>query len=273
MNAERDTKDGPFCWQSKAALRRIRDSFGDDESAACRTRSVYLALCEIASDKGAAQFIVPKGLLAFRAGLSPRTVQRAFPALERAGVLTVERNATGLKASSRYTLLAVPAPTGHNVSTIGHGVSTIGHGGGSGLSPLYEERKEPKEPILAPNGASELFEIAAQQIAPVSKVGRRNALLEALVAFDGSNPADATASAWGAAAKALAEIEDVSPEVTLAEITRRAANYRTHFPDAATSGPKALSKHWACCQNARATATATNGRPEATVNRLNLKAP
>lgn len=128
-----------------------------------------------------------------------------------------------------------------------------------------------KEPILAPNGASELFGIPAQPIAPVSKVPRRNALLEALVAFDGSNPADATASAWGAAGKALAEIKDASPEVTLAEITRRAANYRTHFPDAATSGPKALSKHWACCQNARA--TATNGRPEATVNRLNLKAP
>ena len=101
MNAERDTKDGPFCWQSKAALWRIRDSLGDDLSAACRTRSVYLALCEIASDNGAAQFIVPKGLLAFRAGLSPRTVQRVFPDLERAGVLTVERNATGLKASSR----------------------------------------------------------------------------------------------------------------------------------------------------------------------------
>jgi len=271
MTAERDTKDGPFCWQSKAALRRILDSFDDDEGRACRTRSVYLALCEIASDEGAAQFIVSKGLLAFRAGLSARTVQRVFPDLERAGVLTIERNATGLKASSRYTLLAVPATKGHNVSTIGHGVSTIGHGGGSSLSPLYEERKEPKEPIIAPNGASELFKVPAQPIAPASKVRRRDALLEALVAFDGSNPADATASAWGAAAKALAEIEDAFPEVTLAEITRRAANYRTHFPNAATSGPKALSKHWACCQNARATATATATRPEATVRRVNLK--
>jgi len=176
MTAKRDTKDGPFCWQSKAALKRILDSFDDDEGRACRTRSVYLALCEIASDEGAAQFIVSKGLLAFRAGLSARTVQRVFPDLEKAGVLTIERNATGLKASSRYTLLAVPAPKGHNVSTIGHGVSTIGHGvstighgGGSGLSPLYEERKEPKEPIIAPNGASELLGIPAQPIARVSK--------------------------------------------------------------------------------------------------------
>ncbi len=256
MSAERDTKDGPFCWQSKAALRRIRDSFGDDESALCRTRSVYLALCEIASDKGAAQFIVPKGLLAFRAGLAPRTVQRVFPDLEKAGVLTIERNATGLKASSRYTLLAVPATTGHNVSTSGHGVSTIGHGGGSGLSPLYEERKEPKEPISAPNGASELLEAQAKPIAPVSK----------------PRPAS-------------------SPFVipTAEEVTAYASEIGYPFNGSAWCDSyaqkgwmvgKSKMKDWqAAVRNWKANgwepngATATNGRPEATVRRLNLKAP
>ena len=249
MNAERDTKDGPFCWQSKAALWRIRDSLGDDLSAACRTRSVYLALCEIASDNGAAQFIVPKGLLAFRAGLSPRTVQRVFPDLERAGVLTVERNATGLKASSRYTLLAVPAPTGHNVSTIGHGVSTIGHGGGSGLSPLYEERKEPKEPILAPNGASELFEFQSQPIAPVSKVGWRDPLLDALASIEASDPSKLTPSAWPSIRAALKDILAVCPNVTPEQIQLRVRHYRQIYPSTGAQTARGLAKHWAKCEH------------------------
>lgn len=256
MSAERDTKDGPFCWQSKAALWRIRDSLGDDLSAACRTRSVYLALCEIASDKGAAQFIVPKGLLAFRAGLSPRTVQRVFPALERAGVLTVERNATGLKASSRYTLLAVPAPTGHNVSTIGHGVSTIGHGGGSGLSPLYEERKEPKEPILAPNGASELFGIPAQPIAPVSKPRPASSPFviptgEEVTAYALEIGYPINGSAW----------------------CDSYAQKGWMIGKSKMKDWRAAVRYWKANGWEPDGATATNGRPEATVNRLNLKAP
>ena len=256
MTAERDTKDGPFCWQSKAALKLILESFGDAGNAACRPRSVYLALCEIASDEGAAQFVVTKGLLGYRAGLSTRTVQRVLPDLVRAGVLTISRNANGLKTASRYTLLSVSAPIGHGVSTSGHNVSTIGHGGGSSLADRYKEKKELKEPILAPVGA---------------KVARsRNPVLDALVAIDGSDPAEVTGTAWSRAAKALAEIKEVCADVTPAEIARRAANYHTHFPDAAIS-TTALSKHWARCQHARATATTV--RPEATVRRLILNAP
>jgi hypothetical protein len=246
MSAERDTKDGPFCWLSKAALKRILDSFGDDEGRACRTRSVYLALCEIGSDEGTARFIVAKGLLAFRAGLSARTVQRVFPDLVRAGVLTIERNATGLKTSSRYTLLPVPARTGRNVSTSGHGVSTIGHGGGSGLSPLYEERKEPKEPILAPNGASELFEIQSQPIGPASKVRRRDPLLDALAALDSSDISQVTPSGWRTVAAALKDIRTVAPTVTPEQLQLRARHYRQFFPSAELTA-HALAKHWAKC--------------------------
>jgi hypothetical protein len=112
--------------------------------------------------------------------------------------------------------------------------------------------REGKGIILAPNGA---------------KVDReRNHLLDALVAIDGSNPAEVTGPAWGAAAKALAEIKAVCAEVNPAEIARRAENYRTQFAEAAIS-PNALSKHWARCQHAGATATT---RPEATVRRIVL---
>ena len=102
------------------------------------------------------------------------------------------------------------------------------------------KKERRKESILAPFGAKAERE--------------RNPLLDALVAIDGSSPAEVTGPAWGAAAKAIAEIKAVCADVTPAEIMRRAGNYRTHFAEAAIS-PNALSKHWARCQNAGATAT------------------
>ena len=130
--------------------------------------------------------------------------------------------------------------------------TNVGSNVGTNIRKRKGKEGKGKESILAPNGA---------------KVGReRNPLLDALVATDGSNPAEVTGSAWGAAAKALAEIKAVCAEVTPAEIARRAENYRTQFADAAIS-PNALSKHWARCQHAGATVTA---RPEATVRRIVL---
>ena len=247
MTAERDTKDGPFCWQSKAALKLILDSFDDAENAACRTRSVYLALCEIASDLGAAQFVVTKGLIGYRAGLSTRTVQRVLPDLVRAGVITISRNANGLKTASRYTLLSVSAPIGHGVSTSGHNVSTIGHGGGSSLADRYKEKKELKEPILAPVGASESFEVEAKPIAPISKPRPRDPLLDTLAALDGSDLGQITPSAWRSVAAALKDIRSACPNVTPEQIQLRARHYKQLFPTARLTA-HALAKHWASCE-------------------------
>jgi len=74
----------------------------------------------------------------------------------------------------------------------------------------------------------------------------RNLILDALVAIDGSDPMQVTASAFRAAATALAEIRAVCPALTPDEIRRRAAHYRAHHRDL-TLTPHALAKHWAKC--------------------------
>jgi len=55
-------------------------------------------------------------------------------------------------------------------------------------------------------------------------------------------------SAWSGIGKALSDIKSVCPELTIAEIQRRSANYRTHY--SATLTPSALAKHWALCDKA-----------------------
>lgn len=272
-NVARKRQSAPYFTVPKRAMVVIREKVEGTKQTFCC--AVYVALRWKANEgiNHDGPFSAAVGDIAHRAGCCYNKAARTLLILESIGVLGIEKQFCENKKTRSPSVFTFLLPEGTPLRTIGG--TPYAQAEGDTVPRLEKEQKEPKEPILAPNGASELFEIAAQQIAPASNVRRRDPLLEALVAFDGSNPADATASAWGAAGKALAEIKDASPEVTLAEITRRAANYRTHFPDATTSGPKALSKHWACCQNARATATATatNGRPEATVNRLNLKAP
>ena len=57
MSGERSTNDGPWSWQSKAALRRIREVAGEsDKPSATTVIAVYVGLCELASDAQAEQF-------------------------------------------------------------------------------------------------------------------------------------------------------------------------------------------------------------------------
>jgi hypothetical protein len=74
----------------------------------------------------------------------------------------------------------------------------------------------------------------------------RNPLLDALATVGGGSISDVTKSAFGAAARALAEIKGVTPDVAPAEILRRGENYAARFPRAALTA-SALAKHWAAC--------------------------
>ncbi len=226
MNKPRIIKDGPFCWASKAALTRILEATGDAEGSTQRARSVYLALCELASDQGSERVTAAKTLIAYRAGMSVRSVQRVLPDLKRAGVVTVQHNAYGNGTVSAYTLLK---PTGHKDSTSGHNGQTPSQPDALRLADKVKELKERKEPI-----------------APAKPTRERNPLLDALAAIDGSDPAQRTGPAWGAVGTALKAIREVCPDLTPAEISRRAANYRQHMPGAMLTA-NALAKHWATC--------------------------
>ena len=150
----RPQKDGPWCWANKAILRRLSVADPESSEGCCRIRSLYLALCEIASDGVDGKppspiFQIAKGTLAFRAGMSPKTVQRMLPILEQAGVLHVERAAKGIKIASTYTLLA--ASSGRDDPAKGLADPTRGLDPDKGqMARLYEEQEEQKfgEPAI-----------------------------------------------------------------------------------------------------------------------------
>lgn len=71
-------------------------------------------------------------------------------------------------------------------------------------------------------------------------------LFDALATECGSNPRELTAAAARECGVALADIRSVAPDLTAAEIQRRAENYRLQFADAACT-VFALAKHWARC--------------------------
>jgi len=98
-----------FCWQPKAALRRIREAL-DAENAVASGLLVYLALTEIASDKQSPTFQTTHGYIAGRIGLSQRTVQQRIHDLKEIGVLkyTVE---AGVRGPATYTLIQPSSET------------------------------------------------------------------------------------------------------------------------------------------------------------------
>jgi hypothetical protein len=109
-NSKRDIRDGPFCWFSKQAMRMIAENFAESKQVAS-ARCVYVALCELASDAAAATFTETEALIAHKAGVSVKTVERVLPGLVELGVLRIETatvsNQVHLKAPSRYTLLSI----------------------------------------------------------------------------------------------------------------------------------------------------------------------
>lgn len=112
----RSIKDGPFCWQNKAARRLIRSKIPTNKisSALC----VYDALTEISSNKESDKFDATQGYIGLHGGVSAKTVQRINPDLERIGLVAIKPNSVGGRnAECTYTLLSL----GHNVRTPGHG--------------------------------------------------------------------------------------------------------------------------------------------------------
>ena len=94
--------------------------------------------------------------------------------------------------------------------------------------------------------ASNTFRLDAGEATkkPVSR--NRDPLFDALAGVSGAIATELTKSAARACGVALAEIKAVCPDLTVEEIARRAANYRTHFEGAALT-PSALKTHWATC--------------------------
>jgi hypothetical protein len=107
----RRIKDAPFCWQHKAALKLIRQTF-DDRSFLADALAVYLCFTEIASDEQTETFQRTRREIGERSGVSLRQFDRVLAILISIGLVHCRRNTIpGTKelAASTYTLRPVCA--------------------------------------------------------------------------------------------------------------------------------------------------------------------
>jgi hypothetical protein len=122
-------------------------------------------------------------------------------------------------------------------------------------SPVVQEvpNPVPSRPVpIEPKGSSaggalDATGIVMNPSGPTVGVARsrpREPIFDTLAAVNGADPRELTTSAARACGVALAEIRKAAPGVTAEEISRRAGNYRTHYPDAALT-PSALARRWA----------------------------
>jgi len=132
-------RNAPFAWQHKTILKMINDAFSDADRCVS-ARSVYLALTELASDHGVETFTETKALIAHKAMVSVKTVERILKGFEELGIVKVERafassNSGTIQAPNTYTLVALRLDD----------VATLRLGGTHSKSEKVEQRKESKE--------------------------------------------------------------------------------------------------------------------------------
>ena len=103
------TPEPPYCWQNKGALRLIRQYMEDkDQWPKVSSRLVfYLALCEMASNRGSESFICSQKSLKDLCGLSEHTQTEIIKDLKSAGVIAACDPLNGVQGQKTYTLLEV----------------------------------------------------------------------------------------------------------------------------------------------------------------------
>jgi hypothetical protein len=101
------SQEAPYCWQSKLALKKIRECF-DSAHTVQSAIAVYIALTEIASDSASSEFTTTHAWIAQRSGASVRTVTSRLRDLVEIGLVKIETPA--LKAPSNYTVMSVLQP-------------------------------------------------------------------------------------------------------------------------------------------------------------------
>jgi hypothetical protein len=101
----RKTTDGPWCWQSKAARRAIREAF-DTSNNVASALGVYDALTEEASNKKAQTFTTTHAWLQSLSGVSVSTVKKVLAVFVEMKLVHI--SVPAFRAPSTYTLLPIP---------------------------------------------------------------------------------------------------------------------------------------------------------------------
>jgi len=181
---KRTAKDGPFCWQNKAARRHIREAF-DETHNVTTALSVYDALTEIASDAGTETFTTTHAWIQRISGVSVRTIQTHLKIFSDIGLVRVFT--PKLRAPSTYILLRF----GNGSLTTGNDCAAFGNGPIQPSLPTSEERLKNSEEnqnkpaadgvvgaIASPSEAKAFVDLQAESIykAYPRKVARKAAL-------------------------------------------------------------------------------------------------
>ncbi len=207
----------------------IREAF-DATNDVASALGVYDALTEIASDLQSETFQTTHAWIQRISGQSVATIKRRLAAFADLGIVRIDTPA--LRAPSTYHLLSLA----NHEPTLANDELALAH-----------------SPFRAPRATSEesqkKLEKKERTTLPAPAGRERNPIFDALAAAT-DGPADQlTAPTARAVGVALAVIRKVSPDLTCAEIERRASNYKSHFENAAMTA-SALSKHWARCDTA-----------------------
>lgn len=143
---QRTITDGPFCWQSKATIWRIREAF-DESTFLDQVLAVYLTLCELASDEQSATFTSTRRKIAERSGVSIRRVSEILGRFKLLRLVDWKQNyleGTKELAPSSYSLTRCTTST-----RLGTPRSRLGTDKFSGNCTVVEEHSE-KSPEESP---------------------------------------------------------------------------------------------------------------------------
>lgn len=159
-------------------------------------------------------------------GLSESEVRRCLKSLEASGLIkTIRRQREDGSSTSNYYKLEVKA--------------SIVAPTPSSLTPPLPSVQTPQE-----STSNESDQRVAAGAAKLSRV-QRNELLEALaLTSPGCKLSEVTPMTWGSVAKCLKEILSVTPDLTAAEISRRAEIFKVRY-DWKQPSPRNIASHWA----------------------------
>ena len=111
----RKPSESPFCWQSKVALRKIRESF-DGENTVASAIGTYVALTEIASDEQSETFDTTHLYISSKSGLSASTVKKRVQGLKEIGIIDIYT--PKLKGPCTYWLLPACKPLSNDSQSV-----------------------------------------------------------------------------------------------------------------------------------------------------------
>jgi hypothetical protein len=158
-----DKRLPPFCYQTHAALRALREHFAEADGLKLTTAlAVYLCISEAASQEhangGRNGFMAGRKLIASRAGISVDTLDRYVRALEELSLLGVERRNVGeANLPNLWSLFEPHTPAPQVAAPLRPGSPReCGEGGRAGAAEVLEEEKLERErstPIAPQKGA------------------------------------------------------------------------------------------------------------------------